>query len=157
MEFWQRGEGTVDRVLDPNLFFFLLDHEVKRARRYQNFICLLHLRLQKVSEEELSGQQLNTCHETLGDLLSVEMRDSDLLTSLGEEGWLVLLPYADLQTGKKAKSRFEETLRYFDFKKRGLDVSIDQWVFPAHWTDTQDLFHQLLPQRSGWGEGGGSK
>ena len=32
--------GGSDRVLDKDLFLFLLDLEVKRARRYQNFICL---------------------------------------------------------------------------------------------------------------------
>lgn len=153
MEAWQRGERMVERVLDRNLFFFLLDHEVKRARRYQNYICLLHLKLEKVSEAESSGQ-LKTCHETLGDLLSVEMRDSDLLASLGEDGWLVLLPYADLQTGNRAKSRFEEILKYFDFQKRGFDIAIHPWVFPAHWTDTQDLFHQLLPRGAERGERG---
>ncbi len=145
-----------DKVLDQNLFFFLLDHEVKKARRYQNFICLLHLKLQKVSAGE-SPSQLKTCYETLGDLLSVEMRDSDLLASLGEDGWLVLLPYADLQAGERAKNRVEETLRYFDFKKRGIEIAIDQWVFPAHWTDTQDLFLQLLSRRAERGEGGGNE
>lgn len=147
MEALQRGEGTITRILDQHLFFFLLDQEVKRARRYQNFICLLHLKVHKVAEGGLA-EDLRTCHETLGDLLSVEMRDSDLLTPLGEDRWLVLLPYADLQTGKKAKARFEETLRYFDFKKRGFDIAIDSWVFPSHWTDKEDLFHQLFSPRS---------
>lgn len=147
MEGWQKGDRTVDRILDQNLFLFLLDHEVKRARRYQNFICLLHLKINKVFDGELPGE-LRTCHETLGDLLSVEMRESDLLAPLGENRWLVLLPYADLDTGKRAKIRFEETLRYFDFQKRGIDIAIDPWVFPDNWTSAQDLFQQLLSSKS---------
>lgn len=143
----------MERVLGQNLFFLLLDHEVKRARRYQNFISLLHLRL-KVSGEGGSPDQLETCHEILGDLLSLEIRDSDLLAPLEEDGWLILLPYADLQTGEKAKSRLEETLRYFDFQKRGFEIAIDLWEFPGHWTDTQDLFHQLLPLGKEKGKGG---
>ncbi len=148
MEAWQGGIESHSRILDQNLFFFLLDQEVKRARRYQNFICLLHLKINRVGGGELQGN-LRTCHETLGDLLSVEMRDSDLLAPLGEDRWLVMLPYADMQTGMKAKARFEEILRYFDFKKRGFDIAIDHWVFPAHWNNKEDLFHQIFTPYSG--------
>ncbi len=147
MEERQSFEEGAHRVLDRNLFLFLLDLEVKRARRYQNYICLLHLKLNTVMDE-VSLQELETCHETLGDLLSVEMRDSDLLAPWGENQWLVLLPYADHQTGKKARSRFEETLRYFDFKKRGIDIAIDQWVFPGQWTNAVDLVHHVLSSGS---------
>lgn len=150
----QRGrevEGSAGRILDGPMFYYLLDHEVRRARRYQNFICVLHFQIRRISEGEGQDQQ-QACHETLGDFLSLEIRDSDIIAPFGDKGWLVLLPYADLLTGLKAKTRLEAILKYFDFKKRGWDVVIDPWVFPVHWTDSEDLLYHLRSHEGEKGE-----
>ena len=38
-------ETKITRILSKDLFLYLLDHEVKRALRYQNFISILLMRL----------------------------------------------------------------------------------------------------------------
>lgn len=143
MKALQEMQGQIGRIMNRDLFLYLLDLEIKRARRYQNFICLLFLRINPISNDGNSWS-LDTCRETLGDLLSVEMRESDILASLDEDCLVVLLPYADIYMGERAKERFMETLKYFDFKRVGYEIAIDQFCFPANGADTEDLLNKLL-------------
>lgn len=136
-------EEVFGKVLNRDLFLFLLDLEVKRARRYQNFLCLMLLKIKQRSKNE-DGLDFHTCYETLSDLLSVEIRESDILGSLDGNGLVILLPYADVKAGNHAKSRFEETLEYYNFKSRGFDVMIDQICFPINGTSTIDLIRKAL-------------
>ena len=137
------AEDVFGKVLNRDLFLFLLDLEVKRARRYQNFLCLMLLKIKQRSKNE-EGLDFHTCYETLSDLLSVEIRESDILGSLDGNGLVILLPYADVKAGNHAKSRFEETLKYYNFKSRGFDVMIDQICFPINGTSTIDLIRKAL-------------
>jgi len=133
------------RVLDRDLFFFLLDLEVKRARRYQNFLCLLILIPKiKTSLKEDNGNGFETCYQTLIQLLTREVRETDLIGSLGEHKLAVLLPYADVLAGGHAKSRHEKTLEYYDFHNKGFEVMVDQVCFPMNGADTGDLLRKAL-------------
>jgi GGDEF domain-containing protein len=129
------------RVLNRDLFLFLLDLEVKRARRYQNFICLMLLKIKQCIEND-KGWDFSTCQEVLSDLLSVELRESDILGSLDGDKLIVLLPYADVKAGLHAKSRFEETLKHYNFKSKGFEVMVDQICFPVDGTNTMDLIRK---------------
>ena len=141
--FSEGPEEGFGRILNRELFLFLLDMEVKRARRYQNFLCLVFFKIKQFSQED-NGGALKACYKTLGDLLMEEMRESDIIGSLDLNKLVVLLPYADLQGGFHVKSRFEDTLRYYDFKSGGLEVMIDQVCFPVHGTGTMDLVRKAL-------------
>lgn len=140
-------EGTkveLGRILNKDLFLFLLDLEVKRARRYQNFLCLLLLKLEQFTKKDDNGEGFQPCYEVLTDLLTVEMRESDVLGSLGKNRLAVLLPYANGSAGRLARSRFENILGYFSFQERGYKVIIDQICFPINGTDTIDLIKKAL-------------
>jgi len=147
MERGQKVRESFGRIIDQKLFLYLLDLEIKRARRYQNFISILYLKIHRISNDGNSWSP-ETCRETLGDLLSVEMRESDILAFLGEESLVVLLPYADLQMAERAKERFKETLQYFDFRRMGYEITIDQFCFPANGADTRDLLGKLFQSPS---------
>lgn len=133
----------VNRILDKDHFFYFLDLEVKRARRYQNFLSLMLLKLIRSSTGD-NGGGLQVCYQVLSDLLTVEMRESDILGSLGENQLIVLLPYADELAGRSARSRFESTLKYYDLKTKGYEVKINQVYFPMNGTDTVDLIKRAL-------------
>ena len=93
---FQRGpEEAFGRILNRDLFLFLLDLEVKRARRYQNFLCLLLLKIKQFSKED-NGGGLQACYQTLSNLLMEEIRESDIIGSLELDKLVVLLPYADV-------------------------------------------------------------
>jgi GGDEF domain-containing protein len=143
----EEAEVKWDRVLDKSVFLFLIDLEVKRARRYQNFLCILTLKLNALSKDE-SGD-LQTCYQMLTNLLTEEIRESDIIGQLSRDMVGVLLPYADVSAGNDAISRFEHSLKYWDFKHKGYEVMIGQVSFPAHETNTESLVKRVLePGRS---------
>jgi GGDEF domain-containing protein len=131
------------KVLDRDLFLFLLDLEVKRARRYQNFLCLMLIKVKNFSKDE-NGGGLEACYKILGNLLIEETRESDIIGFMGIDSWGVILPYADAKTGEHLKFRFEDALNYYDFKTKGIKIMIDQVCFPVHGTDTEDLIRRTI-------------
>jgi len=135
--------GGSDRVLDKDLFLFLLDLEVKRARRYQNFICLLLPKLKPSSKSDNEAMFQNY-YQTLVTLLTEEMRETDIVGSLGKNQLAILLPYADISAGGHAKSRFENALKYYNLNSNGFEVIIDQVCFPINATDTHSLLQKAL-------------
>jgi GGDEF domain-containing protein len=136
-------EEVFGRILNRDLFLFLLDLEVKRARRYQNFLCLMLFKIKQFSKED-NGGGLKACYQTLSDLLMEEIRESDIIGSLELDRLVVLLPYADVKVGTYVQSRFEDALKYYDFKNKGFEIMIDQVCFPVHGTDTMDLIRRAL-------------
>lgn len=146
-EFLKGAEAAFGRVLNRDLFVFLLDLEIKRARRYQNFICLLLLRLKPFPQND-HDPDFQDCCNALSNLLMEEMRDSDILGFVGEHELAILLPYADVLAGDNAKSRFEAVLKYFDPKSKGYEVMIDQVCFPGNGTNSLELIKNALEKES---------
>jgi GGDEF domain-containing protein len=139
----KRPEEAFGRILNRDLFLFLLDLEVKRARRYQNFLCLVLLKIKPFLKEE-DGGGLQACHQLLSNLLMEEIRESDIIGSLELDRLVVLLPYADVKAGTYVQSRFGDALEYYDFKNKGFEIMIDQVCFPINGTDTMDLIRRAL-------------
>ena len=135
------------RILDKDLFFYLFDLEVKRARRYQNFMCILLLHLSPLAGD--GGENgLKACYRTLSKILLEEARETDILGSLGENRLAALLPYADVTAGSQAKTRFEGTLKYYDFRSRGYQVAVEQFCFPKNGTVTSDFIQKAMSSNS---------
>jgi GGDEF domain-containing protein len=137
------AEIELSRILNREIFLYLLDLEVKRARRYQNFFSVLILKLVQLSSKE-NGSGLHNCCNQLSHLLQEEFRESDILASLGEDKLVALFPYADGSAGGQARSHFEASLEYCDFKKEGYEVKIEQFCFPCDGTDTRDLIGKVI-------------
>jgi GGDEF domain-containing protein len=137
------SEGTFGRILNRDLFLFLLDLEVKRARRYQNFLCLMLLKIKQFSQEG-DGKGLQEYNRTLSNLLTGEIRESDVIGSFELDRLGVLLPYADAKAGACVKSRFEDNLRYYEFESKGFEIVIDQVCFPINGSDTMELIKRAL-------------
>jgi GGDEF domain-containing protein len=131
------------RITNRAMFLYMLELEVKRAQRYQNFFCILKLKLSQIPDYE-NGKGLQTCYQTLRHLLIEELRESDILGSLGDDQLAILIPYADVSAGGSARSRLEGSLKYFEFKNEGYEVMIDQISFPMDGTDMPDLVGKLL-------------
>jgi GGDEF domain-containing protein len=142
-EFPSGPEETFGRILNRDLFLFILDIEVKRSRRYQNFLCLMLFKMKQFSQEGEQGG-LQACYRKLGQLLMEETRESDIIGSLELDRLVVLLPYADMKSGAQVKSRFEDALKYYEFKRKGVEIMIDQVCFPVNGSDAMDLIHRAL-------------
>jgi len=140
---WKGAGGESRPVLNREIFLYLLDLEVKRSRRYQNFFCVLIIQLTELSDLD-AGQGLQTCYQRVTDMLKEEMRDSDILGTLGKKKLAVILPYADTSAGGNTRARFESSLKYYDFNQSGYQVVVQQVAFPSDVTDTPDLLRKLI-------------
>jgi len=136
------GDMDLSRILDPEVFLYFLDMEVKRARRYQNFFCLLIMKLSHLSSSD-NGKDFEICHKQFTNLVKEEFRESDILAFLAENKLVALLPYADVSAGSLAITHLESSLKYYDFRKDGYEVMIDKVCFPADGTDTADLIKRI--------------
>jgi len=133
---------TRERIVNRESFLDMLDLEVKRARRYQNFFSILKL---KLSPLPASGNSADfpICCKTLTDLLAKELRESDILCSLVDDQWAVLIPYADLSDIGLLRLRLMGSLEYYDFKNKGYEVLADLVCFPIDGTNMTDLVGKL--------------
>jgi PleD family two-component response regulator len=133
-----KGVGT---FLNRGSFLRMLDLEIKRARRYQNSFCVLILKLSPVPGQE-KGKGLQKCYHSLSIWLKGELREIDILGSLGDDQLAALLPYADLSGSRRVRSRLEGKLKNLDFRNDGYEVVIDQISFPKDGT-VEDLSARL--------------
>ncbi len=68
------GKGTgLKRILSKDLFLYLLDLEVKRGRRYQNFLSILILDLVALPKGD-GGTDLETTYQIAFDVLPKRWR-----------------------------------------------------------------------------------
>jgi len=49
-----------------------------------------------------------------------------------------------MKAGAHVQSRFEEVLKYYDFKSKGIEIMINQVCFPVNGSDTPDLIQRAL-------------
>jgi len=119
-------EGS--RISNREMFWYLLDLELKRSIRHQVCFCLLTFNLFRIYDHE-NGKGLQTCYQALSHFLMEELRESDILGSLGEDQLGILLPHADPSVGGLVRSRIEDSLNYDEFNDQGYEVMIDQISF----------------------------
>ena len=81
MHSFERSEkgigGGTGRILPREMFLSLLDFEVKRSRRYQNFFCILVMKLNQISNHD-NGTQQRSCYQKMAHLLEEELRESEI-------------------------------------------------------------------------------
>ncbi len=134
--------GGKGRILGRDVFLNLLDLEVKRSRRYQNFFCILVMRLIQLASHDNGTHQLS-CYQKLTNILEEELRESDILGAIGENCVAAILPYGDCTAGSITRSRFEGSLKYYDFRNDGYEVKVEQVCFPMDGTDTTEIVKKV--------------
>lgn len=124
-------------LLNRRAFGEIVAHELLRAERNQQPLCLLMLDLDHF-------KQINDQHgHPLGDrvirqtatLLANQVRASDSLARIGGEEFVLLLPECDLQQGLQIaellRQSVEEQLRQFEGQELALTVSIGLVAVPV--------------------------
>jgi hypothetical protein len=133
-------EGS--RVLTPNAFEFVLDGELKRAVRSQNFLTLVVLEARR----EWEGLEVTADEGTVDEvaqLVGKEVRDTDLLgkTELGTLA-LVLLD-ADFDNSTRVIDRLVSRIESYDFPTQ-LRISVGAACYPTHAVDAESLKRQAV-------------
>lgn len=136
------GRNTARRILAPETFFYFLELEVKRARRYQDFFSLLILTIRRFPGAR-DGNGFEKFHEKLIRVLGEELRESDVVGSFGPDKMGVLLPHAEQSDAVRVRCRFEKNLKNEHFENEGNEIRIDQISFPLDGTDTAGLLKRV--------------
>jgi GGDEF domain-containing protein len=124
-------------VFSKQSFIFLLDLEIKRARRYQNYLSLLSLTFGHLNP---SLKNPNISLKTFASLLKDELRDMDVVGQGGTANRiLVMLPHADTAGAHKVRERLGQVLQDYGFGGKGLTIEIGEGCFPTHATNIDDL------------------
>lgn len=130
------------RVLKPHAFEFVLDGELKRAVRSQNFLTLVTLE----TNREWDGMSVTADEGTVGEVAEIvrhEVRDTDVLgfTSQGQLS-LVLLD-ADYDNSTKVIDRLVQRMDHYDFPAP-LRISVGAACYPTHAVDAESLKQQAV-------------
>ncbi len=121
--------------LDPHIFLPLLDKELARAERYNQYVSILLLRL-----EGVSGQEQSFWLERLAQVLADKVRKSDCFGGF-EEGTLgVLLICASAENARIALERLRvEALLCLSGGPQGITLKTSYAVFPSEATSLDSL------------------
>jgi GGDEF domain-containing protein len=128
------------RVLTPEAFEFVLDNELKRAVRSQNFLTLVLL------DTRATDRRPDALREVTR-IVSREVRETDLL-SAGDEGRLsIVLLDADLQHSEKVIERLMSRLEHYQFTTP-VDIEVGAACCPTHGADADTLRRAAEAQAS---------
>jgi hypothetical protein len=126
------------RVLTPEAFEFVLNNELKRAVRSQNFVTLV------VVEPAVSGGPADDDGERdqavreVARLVSRDVRETDLLSRTAHGQLSVVLLDADLDSSLRVIDRLMARLDHYEFP-RPLTFEIGAACCPTHGVDAPSL------------------
>jgi diguanylate cyclase (GGDEF)-like protein len=127
-------------VLSSDFFDFLVEWEIKRSLRYQNFATLLIL------EPDRKPQSPETLGR-LGTLIRKNVRETDLIGRIGKARFGILLLKTDLDGAYIITSRIMDHISNYIFSQeevQQLTLSIGGACFPINSTSIErsDLFKE---------------
>ena len=123
------------RVLTPEAFAFVLDNELKRAVRSQNFLTLLVL--EPTAEPSAPPVEGSGTTRQVARIVSREVRETDLL-SADESTVSVVLLDADLQNSLRVVDRLVSRFEHYEFPTP-LSIEVGAACCPTHGADADSL------------------
>jgi hypothetical protein len=136
-------EGS--RLLTQNAFELVLDGELKRAVRSQNYLTLVVLAAQR----EWDGLEVSADRGTVAEvagLVTREVRDTDLVGQTDEGTLSLVLIDADYDNSTKVIERLMSRIGSYAFVKP-LRVSVGAACYPTHAMDATTLKQQAVSRR----------
>ena len=133
-------EGS--RLLTPNAFEFVLDGEMKRAVRSQNYLTLVALETRR----EWDGMTITADDGTLDEVARIvghEVRDTDLLGSTETGVLSLVLLDADYDNATRVIDRLVQRIDHYEFTTP-LRISVGAACYPTHAVDPDSLKQQAL-------------
>jgi GGDEF domain-containing protein len=130
------------RLLTPHAFEFVLDGELKRAVRSQNFLTLVTLE----ASREWDGMSVTADDGTVGEVAQIvrhEVRDTDLLGVTTHGTLSLVLLDADYESSTRVIDRLVERMDHYEFPTP-LRVSVGAACYPTHAVDVDSLKDQAV-------------
>ena len=123
-------------VLNPETFEFVLDNELKRAVRSQNFVTLVLIQPRAGDRPSVEGDRASVVAE-IARLVDPELRETDLLAVDADAVWMVLLD-ADLQNSTRVIERVTSRLEHYQFTVPP-DIDVGAACCPTHGAEAGTL------------------
>jgi hypothetical protein len=130
------------RLLAPGAFEFVLETELKRAVRSQNFLTLVVMETRREWEGLMLTADDGTVSE-LAEIVSREVRDTDLFGRTEKGTLSLLLLDADFDNSARVVDRLMARIDHYDFP-RPLHISVGAACYPTHAVDSASLRRQAM-------------
>ena len=133
-------EGS--KLLTPGAFEFVLDSELKRAVRSQNFLTLVTVE----ASREWEGMMVTADEGTLlevAEIISREVRDTDLIGHTDKGTLALVLLDADFEHSTHVIDRLLARIQNYEFPT-ALRIALGAACYPTHAVDADTLKRQAL-------------
>ena len=130
------------RLLAPNAFEFVLDGELKRAVRSQNFLTLVTLETSREWDGLTVAADDGTV-ENIAQIVRHEIRDTDLLGYAPNGMLSLVLLDADYESSTKVIDRLVQRMDSQEFRTP-LRISMGAACYPTHAVDADSLTRQAV-------------
>ena len=131
-----------NKVLTPNAFEFVLDSELKRAVRSQNFLTLVVVE----ASREWEGMTVTADDGTLQEVAQIigkEVRDTDLIGHTEKGTLSLVLIDADFEHSSRVINRLVSRIEHYEFPT-ALRLAVGAACYPTHAVDAESLKRQAL-------------
>jgi len=130
------------RLLTPQAFDLVLDSELKRAVRSQNFLTLVVLEARR----EWDGMTMDADEGTVADVARIvgqEIRDTDLIGAVQPGKVSLVLLDADPESSRRVIDRLVQRIDSYDFPAP-IQISMGAACYPTHAVDAESLKQRAL-------------
>ena len=125
------------KLLTPGAFEFVLDSELKRAVRSQNFLTLVTLE----TSREWEGMTVTADEGTLqevADIVGREVRDTDVIGHTDRGTLTLVLLDADFDSSARVIDRLVSRIENYEFPN-ALRIAVGAACYPTHAVDADTL------------------
>jgi Diguanylate cyclase, GGDEF domain len=133
-------EGS--KLLTAGAFEFVLDSELKRAVRSQNYITLVTLE----TSREWEGMTVTADDGALQDMAAIiasQVRETDLLGHIGQGTLAIVLIDADFEHSQRVINRLVPLIENYEFPNV-LRIAVGAACYPTHAVDGDSLKRQAM-------------
>jgi hypothetical protein len=131
-----------NKVLTPGAFEFVLNSELKRAVRSQNYLTLVVVE----ASREWQGVTVTADDGTLQEVAQIigkEVRDTDLIGHTDKGVLSLVLIDADFEHSSHVINRLVSRIEHYDFST-ALRLAVGAACYPTHAVDAQALKQQAV-------------
>ena len=133
-------EGS--KLLTPGAFEFVLENELKRAIRSQNYLTLVAVEASREWEGMTVTADEGTLHQ-VAQLIGREVRDTDLLGHIDKGTIALVLIDADFDHSTRVIDRLVSRIENYEFPTP-LRIAVGAACYPTHAVDADSLKRQAI-------------
>jgi hypothetical protein len=134
------GDGS--KVLTQGAFEFVLDTELKRAVRAQNFLTLVVVETSREWDGMVVAADEGTVEE-VASIIGREVRDTDLLGHTDRGVLTLALLDSDFDSSVRVIDRVVARIEHYDFPTP-LRIAVGAACYPTHAVDAHSLKREAL-------------